>query len=342
MDSTCISPDTAIVFIATHGSYEEVSENKYSSFTIPFNKNNILESVYKINAVSPGVCSFPNPDYLDRAGVILKDLLSSHFTRKLSPEELSNFISEGFKSRDSSLYRANQYQNEVTKRSNEFVNNYKQHVTTNLDRKIYLNRKDKTWNIAKLDKTNNTPIIDKIFSIEKNVYKNVDYKKKLYYDKIVLLYKEYDQKENNYKVKEINLLEEIYKEDNGWCSVALSSLIEFIMNKDTIKNLIIVDYSCSVPYKNYSQREICRISRSKEQICRFNPNAIKLNKRCQVSKKRKIDPNSDSIGKFFGGRKRKYKRTRKSKLKSKRKRVKQTKRRKNSLSKKQYNNYIIK
>lgn len=328
MVSECVSPDTAIVFIATHGSYEEVSEYKYSSFTIPFNKNNILESVYKINSVSPGVCTYPSLDYLDKAGVILKDLLSLNFKKKITPEELSNFIAQGFKSTDPQLNQAKRYQNEVSKQSNEFVNNYKQYVTTDIDNKLYLNRMDKSWNISKLDLTNNTPIIDKIFSIKKKVYNNVDYKDKLYNEKIVLFYKEYDQLENKYKVKEINLLKEIYKEKKGWCDVALSSLIEFIMNKDTIKNLIIVDLSCSVPCKKYSQREICRISRSNYQICRFNPDAVKLNNRCQVSKKRNIDPNIDSIGKFFGGRKRKYKLTRKRKIKSKRRRIKQTKRRK--------------
>ena len=223
MVSECVSPDIAIVFIATHGSYEEVSEDKYSSFTIPFNKNNILESVYKINAVSPGVCTYPSLDYLDKAGVILKDLLSLNFKKKITPEELSNFISQGFKSTDPQLNKAKRYQNEVSKRSNEFVNNYKQSVTTDLDNKVYLNRKDKSWNISKLDITNNTPIIDKIFSIKKKVYNNVDYKDKLYNEKIVLFYKEYDQIENEYQVKEINLLEEIYKEEKGWCNVALSS-----------------------------------------------------------------------------------------------------------------------
>lgn len=322
MVSKCFSPDTAIVFIATHGSYE-VSEDKYSSFTIPFNEKNTLESVYKINAVSPGVCTYPTVDYLDKAGAILKNLLSLKF-KKNTPEELSSFIARGFKSTDPQLNQANRYQNEASKRSNEFVNNYKQSVTTDLDNEVYLNRKDKSWNFSKLDITNNTPIIDKIFSIKKKVFKNDDYKDKLYNEKIVLFYKE-----NEYKVKEINLLEEIYKEVKGWCDVSLSSLIEFIMNKTTIKNLIIVDYSCSVPCKKYSQREICRISRSNDQICRFNPDAIQLTNMCQDSKKRKIDPNSDSIGKFFGGRKRKYKRSRKRKLKSKRRSKKITKRRKN-------------
>lgn len=324
MVSKCVSPDTAIVFIATHGSYEEVSEYEYSSFKIPFNEENTLESVYKINAVSPGVCTYPTVDYLDKAGAILKNLLSLKF-KKNTPEELSFFIADGLKSTDPQLNQAKRYQNEVSKRSNEFVNNYKQSVTTDLDNKVHFNRKDKSWNFSKLDITNNTPIIDKIFSIKKKVYNNVDYKDKLYNEKIVLFYKEHDQLKDEYKVKEINLLEEIYKEEKGWLNVALSSLIEFIMNKTTIKNLIIVDYSCSVPCKKYSQREICRISRSNDQICRFNPDAIQLNNRCQDSKKRKIDV---SIGKFFGGRKRKNKLTRKRKIKSKRRRIKQTKRRK--------------
>ena len=247
---------TAIIFIDTHGGYENMNDWEFTKKTVKEHDNNFVRpsvlsnlNIIKINKISPGLCSFSRPEQLQKLFTNIRLNKGSPLEKQKTLEDLAKYLQRKLKEVDE------EYQDlKRCKKDNKDIevlidNNYRENEKWNDYKLNKFNINIRTSNrkrhrINKIDsRENNDKILNKIYQygIEKRDQhrENDNY----YAESITALIRP----NNSTKFKEITDFTKGIEhkwDDNDTIEFSLEELLKHL-KKMKVKNILIIDLTCN-------------------------------------------------------------------------------------------------
>ena len=245
---------TAIVFIDTHGGYENVNDWLFAKNTKKHDNNYVKSSVIsnlniiKINKISPGVCSFGTSNEVGDFFRNIRLHKGSPIDKKKTIGEMAIYLQRKLKGQDEEyglVKKCKKDQKDIIDIINEEIKKYE---NWDEDEGKHYNKNLKTCN-RKRHRINrissgehNDKILNKIYQYE--ISQRDDQRKKNNYYKwsVTALIRS----NNSTKFEEIkDFTKEIeHKYDNGFVEFSLEELFKYL-KKLKVKNILIVDLTCN-------------------------------------------------------------------------------------------------
>lgn len=245
---------TAIVFIDTHGGYQDMNEYIFAKNPKKYDNNYVLPSVLtnlniiKINKISPGLCSFSKDDQVERLFTNIRLNKGSPLEKKKTINEMAIYLQRKLKEQDDEYAKVKKCKKEEKDIVDIINKKFSSEIGWNEAEKNRYSNNLKTCN-RKRHRINrissgeyNDKILNKLYQYKPSERDKQKEKNNFYRWSVTALIRS----NNSTKFKEIrDFTKDIeHKYDNGDVEFSLEELLKYL-KKMKVKNVLIVDFSCN-------------------------------------------------------------------------------------------------